>query len=174
MSQPRGYVLEIFRSGVHTSVSGRQVKITDYDVTLTAAAYQRHSATHEAKLCIGHPEGNEPSHGVVRELRAACPHLLAYVEPDDDLRDMVNAGRFKKVSACFWTPEAKQNPEPGTFYLRHVGFLGAHPPAVKGLRDARFAEGYDLVQFDGNDGHFFSAQPLPQAFWNPDRSTPKG
>jgi len=30
---------------------------------------------------------------------------------------------------------------PGVYYLRHVGFLGAQPPAVKGLRPIELAEG---------------------------------
>lgn len=29
---------------------------------------------------------------------------------------------------------------PGVYYLRHVGFLGAQPPAVKGLRSIELAE----------------------------------
>ncbi|HBI6952484.1 TPA: hypothetical protein K8N55_005267, partial [Serratia marcescens] len=32
------------------------------------------------------------------------------------------------------------NPKPGHFYPRHVGFLGAVPPGVKGLPDAEFTE----------------------------------
>ncbi|MDG6304415.1 peptidase, partial [Glaesserella parasuis] len=33
----------------------------------------------------------------------------------------------------------------GSLYLRHVGFLGAIPPAVKGLRNPVFAEGEEGV-----------------------------
>jgi hypothetical protein len=44
---------------------------------------------------------------------------------------MVRRGLFKKRSAAFYND--------GT--LRHVGFLGAMPPAVKGLADVAFAEG---------------------------------
>ena len=56
---------------------------------------------------------------------------------------MVRAGRFKKVSASFYTPDSPHNPVPGVYYLRHVGFLGAQPPAVKGLAPVpvNFAEG---------------------------------
>ena len=53
---------------------------------------------------------------------------------------MVQTGRFKKRSAAFY-PD-------GT--LRHVAFLGAVPPAVKGLPDVAFAEG-DAASFEFSD-----------------------
>ena len=58
---------------------------------------------------------------------------------------MVAAGAFKKISASFYSPSSPQNPVPGVYYLRHVGFLGAQPPAVKGLRNPAFADGEDGV-----------------------------
>lgn len=61
------------------------------------------------------------------------------------------AGRYKKVSASFYRPDAPCNPKPGAYYLRHVGFLGAQPPAVKSLKAIEFADGEDgdvvTVQF---------------------------
>ena len=36
---------------------------------------------------------------------------------------------------------------PGKWYVRHVGFLGAHPPAVKGLAPINFAAGEQFVEF---------------------------
>lgn len=37
---------------------------------------------------------------------------------------------------------------PGVYYLRHVGFLGAQPPAVKGLKPVEFADAEDgVVEF---------------------------
>ena len=44
-------------------------------------------------------------------------------------------------------PNSTNNPVPGVYYLRHVGFLGAQPPAVKGLKDVAFAEEDDIVEF---------------------------
>jgi hypothetical protein len=63
-------------------------------------------------------------------------------EPDQvdaAFAELVNAGRYKKISGSFYTPDAPANPVPGVYYLRHVGFLGAQPPAVKGLKSASFA-----------------------------------
>jgi hypothetical protein len=40
---------------------------------------------------------------------------------------------------------------PGVFYLRHVGFLGAQPPAIKGLKQAEFADADDCVTIEFSD-----------------------
>jgi hypothetical protein len=58
---------------------------------------------------------------------------------DAAFAELVQAGRFKKISASFYTPDAPANPKPGVYYLRHVGFLGAQPPSIKGLKDASFS-----------------------------------
>jgi hypothetical protein len=61
---------------------------------------------------------------------------------------MHRAGYFKKCSSSFYTPDSPSNPKPGVYYLRHVGFLGAAAPAVKGLRDATFAASEEgVVEF---------------------------
>jgi hypothetical protein len=89
---------------------------------------------------VGHPKTDAPAYGWVRALRADGGDLVAephQVEPA--FAEMVQAGRFKKISASFYTPNHPSNPKPGAFYLKHVGFLGAAAPAVKGLRDVAFA-----------------------------------
>ena len=48
-----------------------------------------------------------------------------------------------KVSASFYAPESKINPEPGQWSLRHVAMLGAQPPAVKGLKGFAYSEESD-------------------------------
>jgi len=60
---------------------------------------------------------------------------------------MVNKGRYKKISASFYSPNYPFNPAPGSYYLKHVGFLGAVPPAVKGLGDARFSTPTPGIEF---------------------------
>ena len=57
-------------------------------------------------------------------------------------------GAYKKISASFFSTDSPRYPAPGTLYLRHVGFLGAQPPAVKGLAGVTFGEGEEgVVQF---------------------------
>jgi hypothetical protein len=133
--------IEIFRPGRHTDMSGEALEFSEADLHASAAAYD--PALHEAPLTVGHPRHNLPAYGWVRALAVpetdsslqATPHQV-----DPAFAEMVRAGRFKKISASFYRPHAPGNPKPGVYYLRHVGFLGAQPPAVKGLRDAEFAD----------------------------------
>ncbi len=52
----------------------------------------------------------------------------------------VDSGRYKKRSASFYAPDSPNNPVPGVYYLRHVGWLGALPPGVKGLDEVSLTE----------------------------------
>lgn len=130
--------LHIFRAGIHAPMQGGAIEFREADLAATAAAYD--PALGEAPLVVGHPKTDAPAYGWVRALRADGGDLVAephQVEPA--FAEMVQAGRFKKISASFYTPTHPANPKPGAYYLKHVGFLGAAAPAVKGLRDVAFA-----------------------------------
>ena len=94
-----------------------------------AATYNK--ALREAPLTVGHPKDNLPAYGWVAKVYVNAEGNLA-IDPeqvDPAFAEMVRAGRFKKRSASFYPPNAPHNPTPGRWYLRHVGFLGAQPPA---------------------------------------------
>lgn len=131
--------LQIFRAGRHTDMHGRSIEFSDADLAACAAAYD--PAKFEAPLVVGHPDINAPAYGWVKSLAHAEGSPLEAVpdQVDPAFAEMVNAGRFKKISASFYMPDAPGNPSPGVWYLRHVGFLGAAAPAVKGLKNASFA-----------------------------------
>lgn len=132
--------IHIFRPGRHTAMQGTTIDFGESDLIATANAYD--PARHEAPLVIGHPAADAPAWGWVGSLTADAHGLFAAPRQlDASFAEMVRAGRFKKVSASFYTPDSPHNPVPGVYYLRHVGFLGAQPPAVKGLAPVNFAEG---------------------------------
>lgn len=138
MTKPAPLFIEIFRAGKHVDMDGNAASFTEADIADIAESYNRDVS--EAPLVVGHPEHNAPAYGWVKSLKAEGPLLLA--EPhqvDSEFADMVKAGRFKKRSASLISPSAPNHPKPGHWYLRHVGFLGAAAPAVKGLRDCAFA-----------------------------------
>lgn len=137
-------MFEIFRSGKRTSADGSQWNITDADVQRAAEVYD--PKLHEAPIVIGHPAMNAPAYGWVPKLAADGGSLTAeFAQMDDGFAAAVRAGRYKKVSASFWPPGHPNNPVPDSYYLRHVGFLGAHAPAVKGLRAIEFGEAEEGV-----------------------------
>ena len=130
----------IFRKGRHTASSGATLDFSENALRDAVAAYD--PKLHEAPIVVGHPKDNHPAYGWVGSLSFDESTGEIVAEPaqvDADFAEMVAAGRFKKRSASWYLPDAPGNPKPGTLYLRHVGFLGAQPPAVKGLRDVSFS-----------------------------------
>ncbi len=142
--------LHIFRPGAHTDMRGERIEFTAADLERAAAAYDPELS--EAPLVVGHPDTNAPAYGWVRSLAFANTLQAEPHQVDPAFAEMVNAGRFKKISASFYKPDAPSNPKPGVWYLRHVGFLGAAAPAVKGLKAAAFtAPAEDVVDFTGGE-----------------------
>ena len=139
--------LHIFKPGRQTAMSGVTLEFSESDLEASARAYD--PAKHEAPIVVGHPKHDAPAYGWVKSLAAGADGLNA--EPhqvDANFAELVAAGRYKKISASFYLPDAPNNPVPGVYYLRHVGFLGAQPPAVKGLKQAEFADAEDgVVEF---------------------------
>ncbi len=127
--------IEIFRPGRHIDDAGAVHEFSDADVAGMVEAYD--PAVREAPLTVGHPEHNRPAYGWVKRVaRNEAGRLVVdahQVEPQ--FAEMVAAGRFKKRSASFYPPQHPNNPKPGQWYLRHVAFLGAQPPAIAGLAD---------------------------------------
>ena len=131
--------IQIFKPGKHVAMSGVALSFSETDLAATAAAYD--PAKHEAPLVVGHPKHDDPAYGWVQSLAFADGALDAEPQQvDHAFAEMVDRGAFKKISASFYSPDSPSNPVPGVYYLRHVGFLGAQPPAVKGLRAPEFAE----------------------------------
>lgn len=146
--------VEIFRPGRHVAMSGAVIEFSAADVAAIAAAYS--PAVHEAPHVVGHPRTDGPAYGWVQALGVndagrLCVTASKQIEPA--FAEMVKAGRFKKRSASFYPPEHPANPAPGTYYLKHVGWLGAAAPAVKGLVDlGELGAATDgLVEFAGWD-----------------------
>ena len=138
--------INIFRAGRHVASNGTAIDFTAADLAASAAAYD--PAKHEAPLVIGHPTHDAPAYGWTQSLAFADGNLNAVPQQvDAQFAEMHAAGRFKKVSASFYTPDSPGNPVPGVYYLRHIGFLGAQPPAIKGLKAAQFADGETFVEF---------------------------
>lgn len=132
-----GAWLEIFKTGTHTSGNGITKEYKDDDLAHIVKTYNEQK-DHEAPLVLGHPTNDQPAYGWAKELKMAGSKLLAYVDQvSGDIVDAVKRGEYKKVSIALY-PDG---------LLRHIGLLGAVPPAVKGLAPVQFAEGEEFEEY---------------------------
>ena len=139
--------IHILRSGSFRDMNGTEVSFSATDLAATAAAYDPKLS--ESPLVVGHPKTDAPAYGWVASLSAdadglhATPHQVI-----PEFSDMVSAGNFKKISASLYPPTHPSNPKPGVWYLKHVGFIGAMPPAIKGLKQIELADDADCVTIE--------------------------
>ena len=121
--------LPIFKVGRHTDMSGTTLEITEADLEKTVAAYQ--PSRHEAPLVVGHPQHDAPAWGWVASLALVDGTLLAVPhQVDPAFAEQVATGRYKKISASFYSPNALSNPTPGVYYLRLGGYNASVPARV--------------------------------------------
>jgi len=136
---PQTKPIHAFVAGTHTTRLGQKVTITAADLVASAKAYN--PELHEAPLVVGHPEGKAPAYGWIESCAVNGDDF--FVSPrqvNPDFAEMHNSGAFKKRSMSFYHPDNSLNPAPGVWYPRHLGFLGAQAPAIKGLKGFEFEE----------------------------------
>ncbi|AAQ59154.1 hypothetical protein [Chromobacterium violaceum] len=152
-------LFQIFKTGTFGSMGGTSLSFSEGDLQMTASAYnpQRYAAP----LVIGHPQDDKPVYGKVTGLFVKDGGLYAQAISDSALETLVKAGRYRKISASFFPPWSSNNPTPGAYSLKHVGFLGAMPPAVKGMANPEFAEMANSLCF--SEG-FELSKPATAAF----------
>lgn len=132
--------IQIFRAGTHTTSAGQSIVFSENDIANTALMYN--SAGQKAPIVLGHPKDDQPALGWVESLAGCGGALVANVgKLSPALVEAVRGGRYKYLSAAFHSTDSPGNPCKGVWYLKHVGMLGALPPAVKGLGPVSFADG---------------------------------
>lgn len=159
-------VFQIFQAGKHTSMQGNTMEYSEADLYMTARTYRPNSAP----LCLGHPADNKPVYGRVVSMFVKAGKLFAHADVGVGLLKAVKEGRYKNRSAAFYGMIHPDNPVPGAWTLRHVGFLGSVGPAVRGMDPLDFGEGQgcycfasdcgtdvcsddDIVQFSAPEGY---------------------
>ncbi len=133
-------LIEIFKTGTHTDSNGNTRTWTEKDLDAIIAQYNPQE--HEAPVVIGHPKDNAPAFGWVEGLQRKGSVLYAKLKDlVPEFVDMVKKGMYKKRSISLY-PDMT---------LRHVGFLGAVPPSVKGLADIKFAKQDEFMSYEFSD-----------------------
>lgn len=133
--------VEIMTTGEHTASNGLKVTFTEDDLATIAKNYD--PAFHEAPAVIGHPIENGPAYGWIKGLQARGGKLMATMDLLPEFVETLRKGLFKKRSASLYPDLDGKG-----LYLRHVGFLGATPPAIKGLADIALGDGQNAVTFE--------------------------
>jgi hypothetical protein len=128
--------VEIFRGGKQTDSQGRE---HDGDELLRIAVKTFNPQHHEPPLVLGHPALDAPAFGWVEGLKVVGNTLYAkFKDVSDEIEELIKKGLYKKRSASFY-PDGR---------LRHVGFLGAAVPSIKGLSDMAFMGNEEFTSFE--------------------------
>lgn len=143
---------EIFRTGKHVDKKGREREWTEGDLDHMVATYDP-ANRHEAPIVIDHDEegkGNHvpggPAYGWIDGLKRVGTKLFAsFKSVVPEFAKAVNDGWFKKRSARIYSD--------GT--LGHVAFLGALPPAIKGMPDHTFTQAELRTDFSSREDDCF-------------------
>jgi hypothetical protein len=128
MTTLNGQWMEVFRAGDY----GAKGKFSAADLDKIVANYD--PAKHEAPVTLGHPEHDAPAYGWTESVKRVGDVLYAKLKQvPDAFEQLVRDGRFKKRSVALYSGASGPS-------LRHIGFLGALPPEVKGLADVKLCE----------------------------------
>lgn len=129
--------IEVFKTGLHTDSAGNAREWNEGDLDNIVENYN--SRTDDAPVVVGHPKADSPAYGWVSGLKRAGNVLTASLKDvNPDFKKMVTGGAFKNRSIAL-------NPD---LTLRHVGFLGAMAPAVKGLKPVQFKDHGAASEFE--------------------------
>lgn len=134
--------IEVFRAGTHTDSKGKGCTFTTGDLDEMVA----NVSLGKPPAVLGHPEHNDPAYGW-GELKRDGESLFARF---DDVNPAFEAGvktgayRNRSVSVI----KDKQH----GWRVRHIGWLGAAPPAIDGLKPVSFTADESAEQHEFANG----------------------
>lgn len=141
--------IEAFRVGKFTSMCGSEDEYTLADIEALAASYDPILAP--SPVVIGHPQHDTPAYGWIKSAKRQGEKIvLTLSDLAKDFVSLLKEKRYRKVSISLFPPDHPANPKPGQAYIKHIGFLGASPPAVTGLKtvDLTATGSESIYQFD--------------------------
>jgi hypothetical protein len=146
--------IEIFKSGHHKDSLGKKHSFSEEDLQKIARDYNNKvgaDPSHLAPLVKGHPRGDDPAYGWIEKLTIRGSRLLAKLKDiAPELIKEVRRGMFRKVSLALYPNRM----------LRHVGVLGAVPPAVKGLKSLAFSSDESYEEFEKEEAEMLRMDEL--------------
>lgn len=136
--------IEVFRAGTHTDSKGRGCTFTEADLDQMVS----NLALGAAPAVLGHPKHNDPAYGWVKPEGAKREGASLFVKFEDvnpAFAASVDSGAYRNRSVSVF-----QDKDAG-WRLRHVGWLGAAPPAIDGLAPLDYSADVDAYEFDAED-----------------------
>ena len=117
-------------SDVHVLKVDPSLGITNEHVKGLAESYATSGV--RAPVVTGHPKDNSPAFGWVVSCREDNENLFCDVDLTPEFFALVEKGHYRERSVAFYDRKP--------YVLRHLGFLGANPPAIKGLKELTFSD----------------------------------
>lgn len=155
--------LHLARPGHFTDMHGTAVDLTPELLAQLADSYD--PALYAAPLVIGHPQLNAPAFGHLARISLDDAGLWGEpINVDPAFAAAVRDARYPNRSLSFWPADHPGSPTPGRPYIRHLGVLGAVPPAIPGLRGADLLAsdcGIAVLEFAADAAAAPSPQPSP-------------
>lgn len=133
--------IEVFRAGTHVDSKGKQVSFSvgDLDQMVTNVALGKPPAV------LGHPKHNDPAYGWATLKREGESLFAKFDDVNPAFEAGVKTGAYRNRSVSVVHDQTRG------WRVRHVGWLGAAPPAIDGLKPVDFAAA------DGAEVHEFGA-----------------
>ena len=127
--------VEAFKTGKVTDMAGVEHDFSEADLEdLNEGIHEQLKAGYQPPLVKGHPKVDDPRVGSIVDSKVEDGVLKVKLDDvNNDFAEEVKKGGFKYLSASVYSNLKKG--------LRHLGALGAHAPAMKGMAPICFGEG---------------------------------
>jgi len=144
-------LIEVFRAGEHTDSKGRACSFTTADLDQMAV----NSQASKAPAVIGHPKDNAPAYGWAEFQRIGDSLWAKFSDLNPAFEAGVRTGAYRNRSLAVVKDDKLG------WRVRHVGWLGAVPPAIDGLTPVSFnSASEDALEFSQTTKG--AAMPLTQ------------
>ncbi len=138
--------IEVFKAGKHVDASGQVYEFTKEDVKQLAETFDK--KRYRVPVVVGHPKVEDPAFGWVSDVKEENGSL--FVKLGNLVKEFVDAverGLYRERSISIYHPDSPNNHHKGKWTLKHIGFLGAAAPAVKGLAPLGFTDDVNSIEF---------------------------
>ena len=127
--------VEAFKVGKVTDMAGVEHDFSEADLEdLNEGIHEQLKAGYQPPMVKGHPKVDDPRVGSIVDSKVEDGVLKVKLDDvSNDFAEEVKKGGFKYLSASVYSNLKKG--------LRHLGALGAHAPAMKGMAPLCFGEG---------------------------------